>query len=445
MSKNLFCLRIIFFLFAALFAFGSIDPKSSSVAAAEIKKPISLSAQARFPLLAEGSEPSLYPGAAEFVYPKCSEEMRRYFVQRYLLVFLAPIYLCLIMLILLQTGLIAKFRDSCDRFKSYVLQVTLSAGGIYLLVWLIRLPLDIYSSYWLEHQFALSKQSFASWAQDELMHILVSAVIVPILLACFLLIRKFQRGFFLPLWLLLSLCSTAIVFLEPLAVDPLFNKFRQLPDCHLKTEIDKLCQNAGLPPLPVLLADKSKQTKKINAYVTGLSLSKRIVLFDTLINDLPESQILSVVAHELGHYKLKHVLTGLALTICGLLPLLYLLENSIHRYLPQLPKRWGIRTSSDPALISVFCLLIWLLPLFIAPIPAFVSRLLESEADAYAIRLTKNPLAAAELFRSLSQMNKTDPEPPALIEFWFFSHPSINHRIDYALSQLNAGTKPEEN
>lgn len=370
------------------------------------------------------------------IYPKCSESMRQYFIRRYILTLVAPIYTAAIVLWLLKAGIVARLRGKFENFRSYPVKVLCTFAIFYLIVSVIRLPIVFYSSYLLEHQFMLSHQSLADWGFDQLLQFLVGTIALPIASACFMLVKKYQRGWHLPVWLLVSACLGAMVFLEPLAVDPLFNKFVPLPESNLKVEITKLCQNAGLQNPTILVADKSKETIKLNAYVTGFSASKRIVLFDNLTHDIPTDQVLAVVAHEIGHYKLKHVVKGIILAVLALYPLFFIAEKGIDKILPRLPKRWGIKSTSDPALIAIWFIVLLITPLFISPLDSFVSRLFESEADAYGIALTGNPMAAARLFNTLSKVNLSDPDPPAFIEFWFFSHPSIKHRIDNALAQL---------
>lgn len=373
-----------------------------------------------------------------FDYPKCTETMRQYFVQRYLISICSPLWATACMFVALQTGMVAKLIDKFSKLKNYLARLLLSVSSIYILGYLIKLPFIFYSSYVLEHNFGLSPQSFPAWAQEQFGFFAVSLVIVPFVAACFLLIRRYQHTWFIPVWILTSIVAIFVAFVEPIVIEPLFNKFQPLPESSLRQSIKALCTKVELPNLEIQVADKSKQTKKINAYVNGVGSSKRIVLYDTLVKELPEDQIIAVLAHELGHYKLKHVLTGLAIAIAGSLPLLYLAQILSDKYVAKLPRNWGIKSNSDPTLFAVYCMIIWIGPLFIAPIPSFISRMFESEADAYAIRVTKNPMAAARAFAMLSEKNISDPDPPAFIEFWFFSHPSIKHRIDYALSQREA-------
>jgi len=379
---------------------------------------------------------SANPGSdAKFAYPSCSNKMHSYFRRRYYLTFFSPIYSCLFLLALLQLGLMAKLRNKFSKFNSYALQVFGTTSAFYFIAYMIKFPLIFYSGFLLEKEFSLSQQNLASWALDEAKHFLLGFLLVPLITVGFLLVRKYRIGWHLPVWALLSVMTAFLVFVEPLVVDPLFNHFTPLADSPLKRNIEALCLNAGIDSPTILVADKSKQTKKINAYVAGFSGSKRIILYDTLLKDLPDDQILAVLAHELGHYVFKHVVFGTIMAIAGLYPLMLLCEivsNRLSR-LRALPRAWGIKGNSDPAFIAVWCLAIWSTSLFISPIESYISRYMETQADSYSLEETKNPMAVARLFYTLSQVNLTDPDPPAFFEFWFYSHPSLKHRIDHAL------------
>lgn len=371
----------------------------------------------------------------QFQYPEATPEIRNYFSTKYAIGILSPILSSLAIIVMLQTGVVTRLRDKFDRFP-YVVSFLLTGFCFYTLVTLIDFPLTYYSSFIVEHQFNLSEQNLMSWLHDFLARSAFGSFIVPVLALVFMLIRKFPRHWVLQVWLLLSALILFVTFLEPLLVDPVFNKFRELESGTLKTKIIHLSDEAGLQNPKILVADKSQQTKKLNAYVTGLGSSNRIVLYDTLLDKGSYEQILAILAHEMGHYRLKHIVLGVSLLIAFLLPMLFLASRCLELCIRYLPRKWGVRTASDPAMIAVLALAGSILPLLISPIPAAISRLIEAEADAYGIRLYGHPYETAEAFKLLSQTNLSDPNPPPFVEFWFFTHPSIKHRIDYALSQI---------
>ncbi len=381
------------------------------------------------------SDENRFDEKVHFEYPEASSEIRNYFNTKYAIGIISPLIACLAVLIMLQKGIVKAIRDRFERLP-YLLSFLSTGSCFYGLIALVQLPLTFYSSFVVEHQYKLSSQSFASWTHDYFAHTAFGALIVPLLALVFLLIRKFPRHWVFQAWLLLSSVILFVTFVEPILVDPVFNKFRALEDGSLKTRIISLCRQSGIEHPSILVADKSKQTKKLNAYVTGLGSSNRIVLYDTLLTKASSDQVLAVLAHELGHYRLKHVVLGVSIAIIFLLPTLFLAGYCLKACIRYLPASWGVKAMSDPAIVAVIALAGFVLPLVISPLPASISRLLEAEADAYGIRVYGHALETAQAFKLLSQSNLSDPNPPPFIEFWFFTHPSIKHRIDYALSQI---------
>ena len=215
----------------------------------------------------------------------------------------------------------------------------------------------------------------------------------------------------------------------------MFNKFTPLPPGPLKTRIEALAAKAGIPNAPVYVVDKSKQTHSTNAYVTGIGSSARIVLWDTTIQRMPEDQIVAVVAHEMGHYVLKHLYWGFALSVGGLLVGLPLAQKFVEAMLARYGPLWGVTSLSDYAATPALLLTVSLAGFFLAPLTNGVSRVIEHQADAYGLEVNGNGPAMARAFVSLSEQNLSDPDPPAFIKFWLFTHPPLRERIEFALGK----------
>jgi len=392
------------------------------------------------------------PDSAElraFKYPQNNPRMESYFWLKFGTSILSTLFVVSLLFYLLEGKRLDRFLHCWSSFSGTrrgFREALLFFLIFYGFLKLLRLPFTFFSSYLLEHEFGLSNQSLLHWFRDELLMTLVSGIaFVTVAFLAHLILRKMHSFAFLGIWALLSLGIISIVYMDPLLIDPLFNKFRPMPGSELRQKIESLCRKSGIEHPLVLVADKSKQTLKLNAYVTGIGSSHRIVLFDTLVEKLPEDEVAAVLAHELGHYRLKHVLTGTILSIVSLLPVLYFAERLLVHWLPVFKRRWGLKSKADALLIVPVYILLALVPLVISPIPSFISRLFESEADAYAIRLTGLPLASARSFVSLARSNNSLPDPPAFMEIWFYSHPSLKHRIDYALAQLSGERNCKEN
>lgn len=385
-----------------------------------------------------GAEPDHTKGieTTSFVYPKANDEIRAYNFQHYLLAFLRPFLTAAAILVLLQTGALSKIRDSLSGLKNYYLFATLFFALILSILFLVDLPASFYQHYLLEHQFGLSKQNLGAYSLEAIQKFSLSLIFAPFLALIALILKRFKRHCALIIWSLICFSTAVLVFAKPLLIDTIFNQFHPLEESALKHKIVQLCKKAQLQNPTILVADRSKQTKKINAYVTGLSSSTRIVLYDTLVQATPEDELLAVLAHEIGHYKYQHVLFGIVLSLLLLLPILKFAEKLLV-YIPFLPKAWQIKSKSDPIFL-VFCLaIINVAEPLISPIECSIAREIETQADDYALRLTENPLAMAKMFARLSEIDKADPEPAAIIEFWLYTHPSIRNRIDRVLEQGN--------
>ena len=362
--------------------------------------------------------------------------MRRYSQTRYALYFVGTAYGLLALWGVLASGLSARLRRMTQplRFSFFRL------AGYYALLTLVLLavhaPLTWYSGYYLEHAYGLSSQSFPAWAGDLAKGAAVDlATTVPILWVLFRLIGRSPRRWALWFWGALIPIIAFGIFAAPLVVDPLFNKFTPLPPGPLKTRIEALAAKAGIPNAPIYVEDKSKQTHSTNAYVTGIGSSARIVLWDTTLARMPEDQIVAVVGHEMGHYVLKHLYWGFALSVGGLLLGLPLAQKFAEAMLSRFGPRWGVSGLTDYAAAPALLLTVALFSFLLAPVTNGASREIEHQADAYGLQVTGNRPAMARAFVSLSEQNLSDPDPPAFIKFWLFTHPPLRERIAFALGK----------
>src|SRR6185437_11326384 len=183
----------------------------------------------------------------------------------------------------------------------------------------MALPYNIYAGYSFPHSFGLSHQTLLDWFFDWGKMCGVEIVLVAIATVAIIgVIRRFPKRWTLILWGVLSVFLAIGIFVEPLVFEPLFNRFTPMAPGPLRSSIEKIAAEAGIPNAPILVVDKSRQTTTINAYVTGIGSSARIVLWDNTIKRLPEDQILAVVAHETGHYVLGHIYWGFLISSGGL-------------------------------------------------------------------------------------------------------------------------------
>ena len=354
---------------------------------------------------------------------------------RYTLYFVGVAWHTLALLFLLRGGVSARLRDLAERTTPRPALQALLYYPLFSLAYLaLSLPLSFYSGYLEPRQFGLSTQTLSGWATDVAKEWSISAAIgAPVLAVFFWTLRRSPRRWWLGCWLLSIPFLICMLLLGPILIDPLFNKFQPLRNVELRDRILALAHQAGIEHGRVFEVDASRRTKQVNAYVTGIGGSARIVLWDTLLQRLNEDEVLFVMAHEMGHYAEGHVLLGLALSMLGTGGTLLILDQGMRRLLARTGDSWGLRGKDDLASLPAWMLLGLVLSFLGTPATCAVSRVMEERADAYALRLTHNGRIAASSFIKLSELNLSNPDPPAFIEFWMFSHPPLRKRIQRAL------------
>lgn len=368
--------------------------------------------------------------------PLVTQRMEAHSHTGYLLSFARYVVTIAILFGMLQSGLVKSWSHAIrHRFGNDTFVSTAVFVALILLVYsAIRFPFTYYAGYNFPHEYGLSSQSFLDWFLDwgkELaVTILISSGCVWLVLA---IVRRFRSRWVFIVWGALSVLIAFAIFLEPLLLEPLFNKFVPLEKGAYRQKIEQISTKAGISDAPIFIVDKSKQTRTINAYVTGLGSSARIVIWDNTLNRLPQEQVLAVVAHETGHYILGHIFWGFLMCSAGLLIVLLAIERWQSRLIALCPKVWGVRALTDIAVIPLFWMALTAVSFAVAPIENGISRVMEHQADEFGLVVTGNGPAMARAFVSLSEENLSNPDPPAFVKLWLFSHPSLRERIDFCL------------
>ena len=363
---------------------------------------------------------------------------RSYHETRIVLMLLGPLYGAIITLLLLFTGLSARFRDiahaASQRFYVrmlvyFSLFATTSA--------ILGLPLAWYEEYALEHQYGLSTQSLSAWFVDSvkgLVFMLVMLGVIPLLSLAWKVVRAHPKGWWWRLAAGTAPFALAATILQPLVFDPLFNRFVPLRDEGLSGEILSLGARAGIPAKHVFEVDMSKRTKKINAYVSGFGGSQRIVMWDTMLEAMNRDEILFVMGHEMGHYVLGHVWKANVMIALGAFVAFWLVARIAGWLLAVFGRRWGIEGPGDLAALPVLSLALSVVTLVAQPGVNAVTRRVEHESDVYSVEITRDNDAAARAFLKLSAGNRANPEPAGWVRVMFYSHPPLADRIRFALS-----------
>lgn len=288
-------------------------------------------------------------------------------------------------------------------------------------------PVNFYKSFYLEHKYNLSNQTFIKYTLENLKSLAVSLVIgTPVLLFFYYVLNKFGELWWLPFAIGLFILSVVLARIVPIIILPLFYKVTPLEDEDLKERIKKLAVDAGIQVQNVFKFNMSKNTKKANAAFTGLGKSKRILLGDTLLDSYSNDEIETVIAHELGHYKHKHIIKNIIIGTISSFLTLFLIA---YLYKTSLP--WfgftNITSIAALPLLSIWGMIIGLIQ---NPLSNILSRKYEYEADRYAVKSTGNPAAFTSALEKLTDQNLGDKEPHPFVEWFFYSHPSIKNRVD---------------
>ena len=374
--------------------------------------------------------------------PEKYEKAVSYSRAQYRLHFIGTAYSLLILLFILSRRIAPAFRDWAERVsRRRFIQALVFVPLLLLVLDIFKLPLDIYQHY-LSRQYEMSVQGWGSWFWDwsksELIEFLIASILAYILYG---VIRRSPQRW----WLYFGLASLPILvfllFISPIIIDPLFNKFEPLQNTQplLVAEIEKVVNHAGLdiPPERIFEMKASEKVTAVDAYVTGFGSSKRVVVWDTTIAKMSGAQTLFVVGHEMGHYVLGHISKGIAFAGALVILLLLLVHFSVNRTLSRKDREWAIRGLVDwaslPALLFFFYLF-----LFLAE-PAYntFSRYQEHQADVYGLEVVHgivpdSSATAAEAFQTLGEVDLADPAPSRFIKLWLYSHPPLGERLAFA-------------
>ena len=364
-----------------------------------------------------------------------TDEMIRHTRIRDVLYFVGTAWSLGVLVLLLVSGASRRMRDLAARLtKHWFVMAMLYIVFFTLAAAVLDFPLTYYSGYVVPHQFDLTEQSFGSWMGDLLKGLGVSLVFGAVIGALALLgIRKVRR-WWLVLWAVSIPLIVLLVVVQPIVLDPIFNKFEPLHDQVLRQKLVDLASKAGIEGGRVYQVNKSKQTKTMNAYVNGIGPTNRIVMWDTLLAKMNHDEVLAVMGHEMGHYVMKHIWKGLAFSL-ALSFLIFFLAQRIHDWgLARYGPRWGFTEKGDPASLPWLLLIVSVISFLLSPVISGYSRTMEHKSDMFALELThlNEPLATA--FIKMAEDSKRDPSPHPFIKFWRYSHPPIAERIPFALN-----------
>jgi STE24 endopeptidase len=299
---------------------------------------------------------------------------------------------------------------------------------------LISMPFSLYNTFSIEKRFEFTNQTLGLWLKDFIKSLILNTLLLGFLLYVLLwFIRVLPDFWWLAGWVFMLLFSIFLLYISPYVIEPLFNKFKPMEDISLEGKIKETLARVGLKINRVFSMDASKRSSHSNAYFTGIGHVKRIVLFDTLLANHGDDEIIAILAHEAGHWKKKHILKMLVLSqIIGLVGF-YLAHKLIAGDILAEVFMLDIPTIHAKLLLAIFIGTLALFP--IKPLMAYISRLHEIEADNFALQLTEAPGPMANALIKLGKDNLANLHPHPLYAAVYYSHPPMAQRVKRILSE----------
>lgn len=363
---------------------------------------------------------------------------------RVILDFLGSGWGILQLILLLGLGVVARMRNvAVNLSRNRWAQGFTFVFFLLLAATLLDLPLDLYG-----HHAALvygqSVQGWGSWAWDAAKSFLLTFVFAGLLvMLLFWVIRKSPTRWWFWFWIPAMIAVLMGVFIAPVLIDPLFNKFEPLAKTNpaLVDRLEEIVGRGGIQILPdrMFLMKASEKVTTLNAYVTGYGASKRVVVWDNSIAKATPDEISFIFGHEMGHYVLNHIPKTLAFLGVLLLIEFYLGYRGVRWLIARYGARWRVPSQDDWSALVVLLLVLAVLSFFSEPIVNGYSRMHEHDADVYGQEVihgivTDPQTTAQQSFQLLGEMSLTDPNPSPFVEFWTFSHPSVSSRAAFAAS-----------
>lgn len=301
-------------------------------------------------------------------------------------------------------------------------------GALLFAQQILAIPFNLYQTFILEEKFGFNRTTFATWVMDRVKGGLIGLVIGAPLLALLLWLFQSVPMAWLWGWLVVTGFSLLLAYVAPTWIMPLFNKFEPLPEGELKTAIHSMAEKCDFPLKEVSVMDGSKRSAKSNAFFTGFGNNKRIALFDTLVENHTTDELVGVLAHEIGHFKERHIVKSMAVGIITTGVMFFLLGLMLNNR--SLFDAFGVKETSVYVSLVLFGILMSPLNQVLSVAGNALSRKHEFEADAYAAKATGKPEAMIDALKKLSKDNLSNLTPHPFYTFLNYTHPPVVERIE---------------
>ncbi len=416
-------------LLAMVLALVHLEAALSPLAAAEAPAP----KQATAPAAGASFDPSAATRAyLDRLTPEQKERSDSYFEGRYWLKLWGFLYGLAVAWLLLFRAFSRRMRDLAERLAPGGLVPVIYGAQYLLATTLLYLPLGLYAGFFREHQYGLSNQTLGGFLVDEAKSLGVSLLLGSLAIGLlYAVLRAAPRTWWV--WgtvvtVVFMMFASAIL---PVFILPLFNDYTRLEDPAVREPILSLARANGVPVHDVWVSDASRQTKRISANVSGFAGTERITLNDNLLARCTPPEIRAVMAHEIGHYALNHMVKGLLFSGVLFATGFAFLSWSFERARKRWGEAWGVRGVDDPAGLPLLAALLSLFFFFATPVTTTISRTIEAEADLFGLNAAREPDGFAEVALKLAEYRKL--EPSRIEELLFFDHPSGKSRIQMAM------------
>ncbi len=343
----------------------------------------------------------------------------------------------LFLLLLTVGGGISLVFDFWSTFEfSPMVSSLISVASIFLLMTVVEIPFSLYQTFVIEDKYGFNKNTLPQFAKDQLMSMgLTLGIGLPILALILWVMDSIGSLWWLYAWAIILSFSLLMSWLFPTVIAPLFNKFTPMEEGSLKQRIQSLLQRCGFNSQGIFIMDGSRRSGHGNAYFTGLGNNKRIVFFDTLVNSLDEEELEAVLAHELGHFKCKHVIKMLVAS-----SVMTLISFAVLGFL--ITQAWffdglGVSTHSNAAALLLFMLVSPVFTTFMQPISAYFQRKFEFEADEFATQNAKGSKMISGLVK-LYEENASTLTPDPIYSAFHYSHPPAAIRIAHIEQKMQS-------
>jgi len=323
--------------------------------------------------------------------------------------------------------------------SSFILQGLLFFGIFGLINLIISIPFDLYYIFVIENKYGFNTMTPKIFLLDLIKSIILSIILGTPILSLLLYIIKSDPNFWWKFALVIIIFEIIMVYIYPILIAPIFNKFTPLENEDLRKKIIELLERVGFNVKQVFVMDASKRTRKQNAYFTGIGKSKRVVLYDTLLS-YPQEEIVAIFAHELGHYKKRHITILMLSSIIFYVFYIYL-TFIVFKSAP-LSKYFGVQ--KEFTLLTYAFIFASSFFYFLNPLINFLSRKMEYSADRFSAELIGTPYPLISALIRLVKENLSNLYPDPLYRTWYYSHPTPSERI-YHLLTLEKEVKKDEN